>query len=530
MKPNKTTPLPSWQTRLGAVLIALALSASTSIAATNINSQTDGKWNEEGTWDLNTVPGSTAAANIIGGNTVEFDSGTSSVAGLRVGNGSDGSLEVSAGSLTSTTTIHVGYNADGTLDVTGGKIATSGTASNWAIGNTGSGLGTLNISNGGEVVASNRVYIGMAGASGIVNIQNGGSLSVASNTYVGYGGTSSGTLNLYTGSTFSQTAGSFMIGTTAGTGSSGTVNMYGGELKLTATTSNLQIGYGTQGTLNATGGTITVGNEIQIGNSSLNAAGKTGELIAKNADITAKTMRIGNGGTGSADFTDSTLKVTGVMYAGSGTDVSSTLIASNSTLEASTGFVFGGGTTGDAVMTLDKGSTVEVTNGNFAIGLATGTGTATLNLDSTSSILVNGNGKLLRIRKNAIINFKVGAKGEMNGIITDGVEFAAASIGAQFMVDLSLVEAFTGTLNINLISSTQDFSDDFNLSNLDPKWENASSFINITDKAPTFFIDKIGGLNVLGISITAVPEPSTYAAVLGMLTLLALSLRGRRKS
>jgi autotransporter-associated beta strand protein len=132
-----------------------------------------------------------AAVILNGGSISNFDSY------IGFGNGSTGTVNMNSGNWTNGENLRVGYYGNGTLNLSGGSISNV----NGVIGRYGASNGVANVS-GGTWFSSGNFRIGDEG-TGTLNL-TGGNVVVASgsgNVTIGLNATSSGTLNIGTGTT-----------------------------------------------------------------------------------------------------------------------------------------------------------------------------------------------------------------------------------------------------------------------------------------------------------------------------------------
>ena len=194
-------------------------------------------------------------------------------------------------------------NGDGSLgEATVSGVGSTLNSDGLIVGWSGSGAGTLTISNNAVVTNINReLSVGRdhANTSGIVTINTGGTLNTVE-ARIGHNGI--GIVNI-NGGNFHGTSGWAFVGTEAT--SHGTVNMSGAS---TATFSDqLLVGHnGGQGVYNQTGGTTTVASEFNLGrtggNGTLNLSGGTFNV---NGWTTAG--KDGGSGTGTINITNGAL-------------------------------------------------------------------------------------------------------------------------------------------------------------------------------------------------------------------------------
>ena len=234
------------------------------------------------------------------------------------------------------------------------------------IGDGAFGNGTLNVSGNGVVTTTTGFDIANGnGSTGVVTLTNNASLTTSSNgvnnaLVVGGGnggGTGNGTLNVRDSASVNTTAAELWIGN--GTGSVGTLNQSGGTL----TVGNwLAVGRlaGGSGTLNLSGGTInktgTNASHLTLG-SGANATGTINQTGGSLQSLAGTgTMFLGESGTGNYNMSGGTATIADGVVFGSASGGTGTL-----TLQAATG-----GVGGDEVFT-----TSTITMGNAGAGAAT---------------------------------------------------------------------------------------------------------------------------------------------------------------
>ena len=210
-------------------ILATALSLNAQLDWNSANA--DGDWNTPESWDLGVLPTATDFARINGGNATV--SGVANADKLTTGGANTFTVD-SGGLLTVTTDIFVGE---------AGSFASL------------EKYGTLQLNPGGQIDVSRDVQIGSwndAGQDSVLNMA-GGTFNIGRRIAVGSGST--GTLNL-SGGTLDVSAGTWhnlRIGDLAG---DGTVNITGGNLITTGM--RLNNGELSNSILNLDGGTLTI--------------------------------------------------------------------------------------------------------------------------------------------------------------------------------------------------------------------------------------------------------------------------------
>ncbi len=223
--------------------------------------------------------------------------GPDTTGGSNPGSGS-GTYNLATGTLTVTGATYVGYSGVGYFNQTGGinyagNLYIGGGPDTTGHKNPGSGTGTYNLATG--TLTAGATYVGYYGTGFFnqgVNGSDGGTY-MTGNLYVGGGpdltglysaGKGTGTYNLARGrltvygigsignggtGTFNQSGGSVSVGsglTIGENGGTGTYSQTGGSVTLTGVTGDLTIGAsGGTGTYSLTGGTLNVGGTIYVG-------------------------------------------------------------------------------------------------------------------------------------------------------------------------------------------------------------------------------------------------------------------------
>ena len=290
------------------------LALATSVQALNWGAAL-GNWTDDAASWGGTEPTASDMANIYGGSVQITAPNNELCAELRLGNSAanTGTLDVQGGTL-SNTLANVGLHGVGTVNITGGTITcsssvnigssstatgmvtVSGSNSTWNVGSKTyvgySGTAALDILAGGmfssggdcdvgrlngstgeitvngagsEFVGNTAVFIGnAAGAVGEVTVSDGGSF--ANNTVIYLGNSGDGRVNILTGGRFSV-GGACDIGRSAGSTGEVTVNGAGSEF---IGLGSIVLGSGTSATGTVTvsnGGSVSNNNVVYIGNS-----------------------------------------------------------------------------------------------------------------------------------------------------------------------------------------------------------------------------------------------------------------------
>jgi len=349
---------------------------------------------------------------------------TGSVGNVTVSGAGSSILITSSGSSATTPTFVVGNGGIGQMTISNGAtVSVLGLGErDFTVNNTGTGSGTLTMSNNASIIAS-RFAVADNGGSGTAtidhsSIQLDGVVNfnglIGPGLRVGRGVGADGTLNLQNGSTVTianSTDGASVIlgGTSALAGGTGHLNMSGGSsITFTGTAPNasLQVG-GLSGTgfLSMTNAsTVNVGAS---GSASVGAtAGSSGTLnIASGSSITANVINIGGnsdtaaGGIGTATITGAGSALigggggTGLIAVGRGGTGS--LTVSNQGAVSGISFSVGRDADGIGTLAVNQGvvslsgqQTVATTlsGANFSIGIANGIGSASISNGSVVTI------------------------------------------------------------------------------------------------------------------------------------------------
>ncbi len=371
--------------------------------------------------------GGTGTLNVVGANAKVISAANGGDPFFNVGVGAgNGTVNIlNGGQFTTTNTWFTIGRDNGSI----GETTVSGTGSSLSsvgliVGWSGSGQGTLNISNNGVVNNNGRqVSIGRdhANTVGIINIASGGVLNSSQDTLIGHNGY--GTVNL-TGGTLNNTGGWVYVGTEGP--SHGTVNMGAGST--VAVSGQLLVGNnGGQGVFNQTGGTTNVAQEFNLGRTgghgTLNLSGGTFNVngwttMGKDGGSGDGTINVSNTGvfnhapSGSGDFligwTNGSSGAVNVTAGGTinynwwvraGIDPGSTgsilVSGAGSTFNMNTGRVYIG-ERGSGTLTVSAGGKFLQTSGDqFNVGgndnSSTGDGFGTLTVTGAGSLVSTNN-------------------------------------------------------------------------------------------------------------------------------------------
>ena len=470
-----------------------------------------GNWNVSGNWSGATLPTPTNDAVVDSSRTVLLPIGVSGTAnGLFVGNSGTGTLNFSGGLLT-TLNGFLGFNAGSN----GTATVTTGTWNNYSLGVGYSGTGTLNIK-GGNVTDANG-HIGYnAGSNGTATVTSG--TWTNSNT-LDIGGYGAGTLNLSRNGVVTVANGApLTLANIAG--SVGTLNLGTGD---TVGTLNAAVILGGNGTsivnFNHTG-TFTFAPQISV--QQVNKLG-SGTTIFTAISSFANSTTVS---AGELDVNGSLASNTVNVHSGatlSGSGAVNGPVAVNGTLAGTltTGPVSGSGlvSPGNSPGILTT-SSVDVSSGlDFAFEFtlpgaphyssATASGNDILHL--TSVIPFSGN--LTADNTISIYLSNANAGTYLGGFFTDLIPAAALKDAIKNAKFEFFVVNVDGSVTFNGI----------NYSTLD------AALVSV-DTAFVTDADFSGGI-IAGseMKITVVPEPSTWAMLMGGMGLLAFVQRYRRE-
>ena len=424
--------------------------------------------------------------------------------------GSTGSMTVSGG-IWSNNELYVGYSGTGTLTISGtGTVSVGGGAGPVTIASQAGSVGTLNFgTNGGSAGTLSAGTIAFGSGAGVINFNqtNATTLSgsISGNGTVNQLGTGTTTLtgnNSYTGTT-TISAGTLQIGNGGASGTLGTTNVIdNGTLALNRSD------------------VVTLGNTIS----------GTGAFIQKGTGTTTLT--------GNNSYTGTTTISAGTLKLGAGASLASTNInlgtmASQGTLDLtgkSSGYTVAtnqalsgsGSVTMAASQTLTIASGANLAPGNNGSGVLTVNGSLTLATNSSTSMEVTG----------------TNAAGASGGFDQISVKLGNFSAGGTLTINISGLVLSSTPITDNIFSysnggswnSAQNFFSVV-LTGLYPgtmaytsagtTWSWQSTFGNETDSVS---LNMTTGV----LTMTAVPEPSTYALFgLGALTLAVAY--GRRR-
>jgi T5SS/PEP-CTERM-associated repeat protein len=527
-------------------------------ATININNTLDGSSINLG--GTSVLPGGTGTLNMSGGSKINFV-GPAASAALAIGavNGT-GFMSMTGGSTVNVGAkgnVNVGGNAgtDGTLTVDGGSSITANVIH--VGGNSDTEVG----GNGSAVVTGAGSTLNASGANGFVGVGRGGtgSLQVGDQAAVnaiivsvGRGGfgtldVSNASLNLSGQQTAGSLAGAGMgIGTLGGTGA-------------------VSIGNGSVVTISNPG---SAGAGLNVGGSPL-APGGVGVLNVNDAQINLtaapgkSTVRIGHDGNGIAFLNASTLNVgnpsgaaaDGSLLIAAQPGSSGTLTLSAGSV-ARAGYVGVGATTagpgGAGTLVLNDSSIFTTTLEIGAGGLLTGNDGV---INASGDVIIAGvvspgnspgrvtiNCNLIMLPGSLLI-FEIAANG-------DGYSFDQLRIGSNSTFDLNamhVVFSFLGNTDPNAFAATGGLDLDNFLQSQNEQtgavtglssafapgqtWADVLTEGNVTTFSPVFGVGKVEISADGAMTITPVPEPSTWAMlVVGLFAMAHMARRQRARA
>ncbi len=319
-----------------------------------------GNYGDGANWSGGAVPMNSEAILINNGGTAQI-AGTNSysVGNVTLGSGGAGTLEVGSGINTEldANEFYVGYQGLGTFTI--GSEALLGAGDFWA-GYASGATGIVNAS--GAYLSPFTVYLGYEGDA-TVTLENGSTLQ-STTGYVGYSSGSHGVVNL-TDSTWKAENQGNPRDITVGLSGWGEVQAITSQLSV----DNLVVAAntGSVGDVSASGGTLTIEQELTVG-----SAG-TGTLTLTNAASAqiGGTVSIGMDGNGTLDTTDADFHAPELFVAQNGGSTGSVTV-SGGTMTLTGELHVGAGGTG--TFTLEGGAALNTDKGNmgFAAG-STGT-------------------------------------------------------------------------------------------------------------------------------------------------------------
>lgn len=492
------------------VLGGLLLSASLALAQTSgtWSSTTGGNWSDTNNWSGGTVA--------TGGSTSANVTATFSIAGTQTVNLDTNQTVQTLAFSTGTYTLS---SSNGSVLTLAGSstpvIASTGTISATLAGTQGFNMNPGGIRN--LTLSGNNTYTGVTTMSG------GGMIYVKSNNALGATGSGNGTtINYTTGSAVQL---HFLNNVTSGEDITVNINSSG------TTGGNL--------IYNDSGNNTLTGN-ITLGRYSPNSTPTTG-VDTFGIQSTAGTMTIngniaGSAASGQADGSVADQSRLQLRPTAAGAVVKVNGVISDGTLTASTGTVGGGANGGLSVYTTsDSLGTATLTGANTYTGSTVVSG-GTLALTGTGSIA-----------NSTIYNIGAGAKFDVSGLTAPGYSLAAVAttLGVGATTN-GFINVGTGALTLGnaltLNFSALPTASTFNLydsSSVSGDFTSVTLTGSVTGNLTlgggiwsgtaggySLALDESSGI----LSVSAVPEPATYAAMAGLAAIGAVIVRKRRRS
>ncbi|MDP1579327.1 MAG: autotransporter-associated beta strand repeat-containing protein [Candidatus Didemnitutus sp.] len=485
---------------VGIVLVGLAVGPL--LHAQTIWTAGSGNWATGSNWSAG-VPDSSTNASITNGGTATISS-SSEVASLTLGGASTGGLSITGGGLATAGTTIVGANGATGTGTASISASTWSTAGDFFVGYFGNGSLTVS---GGNVTVANNSYVGYSGTS--TATVSGGNWTTNGTLYVGTdsGGGSgrNGTLTISSGTVSAAVTQLATDGTAVGT-----LNLNGGVL---ATGIVIEHTGSNGGTVNFNGGTLRVTQnqtslftDFETGDIQIAAGGATIDTQA--FDVGVSTVMQGVGGltkTGSGILT-----LTGAQAYTGTTAVSAGTLLVNGSIASGSSVVVSGGTLG-GTGTINSATTIQ-SGGTLAPGASPG-------------VLTFSNG--LTLASGSATNFEI--NGDTRGTTYDGINLSAGLLTYGGTLNLSFGQTFVNGTTLDLFQlSGSGSSGSFSsiaatgsytgaLSNSGGTWTyyNGSQYV--------IFTQSTGDL-----TFSAIPEPSAYAAIVGLGSLGFVMWRRRR--
>ncbi|MEO7098238.1 MAG: autotransporter-associated beta strand repeat-containing protein [Luteolibacter sp.] len=301
MKPSRMNPL-NWSRSAGiALTAALVTVCCSAVHAADWNGSTSTDWNIGSNWSGGTVPNNEGVVvNTTTGNIATLSSNAPDVGELAVGLWfGTGLFNHVGGSINATVRVLIGAGQD--------AIGTYNLANTATTGGSLTGFGT-----GTGSLTTPEIFLGdpfgASGSHGTFNINTSGTVATTNNFGVGFNSSTPSTVNLDTGTiTVGQ---ELQVG--ANTGGIGVFNQSGGSV---ATTGLAIIGNatGSTGTYNLTAGSLSAGTELWVGQSG------TGTFNQSAGTVSSSNLRVGQNGTGTFAQSGGTVAITGLSIIGNAT-------------------------------------------------------------------------------------------------------------------------------------------------------------------------------------------------------------------
>jgi len=540
---------------------------------------TDSFWNSDSTGVANTFTATTTSSDAV-----FFVAGPSATSGNTSYTVSLSADQAASGITfqSSATTVTIGADSTRTISVGAGGIAIVDKAYAAVV----AGGATINSN---IALTANQIFTTVrnplilngviSGAFNLTLSGNGTKTLNAANTYTGtttisnssvvLGGTagSLGTGNVtlndaFAGLSFSQSSNVTFANNITGTGNSSAITKTGSTTTLTLTGTNTYTG----GTFIRGNGAISVSsitNNLGSGNIKMGSSAETGTLIYTGAgETTTKTIQLSGtngGGTIQADGTGALVVSNGITASANSTARTFTLRGSNTGANSIGAITNGTATSGIALTKADAGKWV-LTGTNTYTGITTVSGgTLLINGDSSaatgavsvaSSATFGGTGTIggaTTVASGSLLSAgsASGSVGTLTFASTLNISGLAGGPNGGLLFDLDTAAASdkinltTGALTIG--SGLLDLND-FSFVALGGYGAGTYTLISTTTSISgtlgSTLTGTFGGYgtalaisgNNIVLTVTAIPEPSTYAAIFGALSLVGVIVARRRRA
>lgn len=439
--------------------------------------------------------------------------------------GTSGTATVTgAGSVwTNTGYLNIANNGSGTLTISDGASVTDNTAN---VGHVSGVTGNITVETGATWTSSDSLLLGMGG-TGILDITTGGAVS-AVNSHLGYSAGGVGTATI-TGADSSWTSSNVLH---IGQYGSGTVTIADGG-KLALSSGNIADGSRTivLGYYAGSSGTLNLG---AAAGSTAATAGYVDALTVKGGAGTATLQFNTTGTTAAPTYFTTTGAIDGTQVNTAG---SLTLVHTAGTTLFGGDLAHTGGTTingGAAYFGGTVASAITVNSGATLGGNGTLNGHVTLNsgaildvgaLDLPGALTLTSG---LTLASGSTLNYQLGAFDPQQGSMSDQLIVSAGTL------------TFNGTLTLNLSDSGTFTGGTYDLINAQGAtivgWDDDTSIVFGTRLSGYIYtlswVDSVLQLTASSYTPTsggsAVPEPSTYAALTGLAAFGFVIWRRRR--
>ncbi|WP_442483273.1 beta strand repeat-containing protein [Aeoliella sp. SH292] len=326
-----------------------------------------GNFGDGANWSGGSVPIEGESILIANGGTAQI-AGTYSytISNVTLGSGGAGTLEVGSGINTEldANEFYVGYQGLGTFSI--GSQALLGAGDFWA-GYAAGATGIVNAN--GAYLSPFTVYFGYGGDA-TVTLENGSTLQ-STIGYVGYSSGSHGVVNLTNSTWKAENQGNPQDVTV---GVSGWGEVHATNSLLSVDNFILGANTGSMGDVSASGGTLTIEQELIVGSAGTSTLTLTNSASAQ----IGGTVSIGLAGNGTLDATDSTIHAPELYVARNVGSTSSATISGGTTTLTGELHV---GAAGNGTFTLEGGGALNTDKGNM--GFASGSSGTIDVLDGT---------------------------------------------------------------------------------------------------------------------------------------------------